>query len=67
MTIRRLFLFTEETLLYALAVVLALLGFAVTLSMVGIILAPLAVLGVIGLVMVARHVDHHRRTLVPRP
>lgn len=48
-------------MLYALAVVLAFLGFAVTLSMVGIILAPLAVLGIIGLVMIARHVDHHPR------
>lgn len=63
MNYRRLFLVTEETVLYALAVVLAFLGFAVTVSMVGIILTPLAVLGVIGLVALARHVDHNRRTL----
>ncbi|WP_175647744.1 hypothetical protein [Streptomyces cyaneochromogenes] len=49
MNFRRLFLFTEETVLYALAVVLAFLGLAVTFSMVGIILVPLAALGVIGL------------------
>ncbi|MGC9543488.1 hypothetical protein [Streptomyces sp. UG1] len=66
MKFRRLFLFTEETVLYAFAVVLAFLGFAVALSMVGIIVAPLAILGVIGLVTLARHVDHDRRGLVPR-
>ncbi|MFI7413471.1 hypothetical protein ACIBU0_32840 [Streptomyces sp. NPDC049627] len=63
MKYRRLFLVTEETVLYALAVVLAFLAFALTMSMVGIILAPLAVLGAIGLVALARHVEHDRRTL----
>jgi len=60
MRIRRLFLYTEEVVLYALAAVLLLLSFALAGSVVGIVLVPLVALGVIGLFLFARHVGHVR-------
>ena len=62
MKIRRLFLGTEEGVLYALVALLLLLSALLAFSMVGIIVVPFTVLGAVGLFMLARHVSEVRHT-----
>ncbi|MEU6379894.1 hypothetical protein [Streptomyces sp. NPDC046909] len=67
MKIRRLFRFTEETVLYAFGAVLLFLAFAVGGTVLGIVLVPFAVLGAVGLFLLARRIGRDGRAPTSRP
>ncbi|MHB9864219.1 hypothetical protein [Streptomyces sp. YIM S03343] len=66
MKAKRLFLGTEEGVLYALVALLLLLSALLAFSMVGIIVVPFTFFGAVGAFMLARHLAEVRHAPTPR-
>jgi hypothetical protein len=66
MKFKRLFLGTEEGVLYALVALLLLLSALLAFSMVGIIVVPFTFFGAVGLYLLARHLGEVRHTPAAR-